>query len=116
LRLADFSGIWYELADVGLDVEHGRAVDGVEGFDFYRQAANFQQLADGNSQAVGTILLALGEDSYDWPVRISARVSGATQGSLFLNPVEVEYDYQVRKISQAAQGFGAELGVVQFDG
>ncbi|MGA9278532.1 MAG: hypothetical protein WBV89_16355 [Ilumatobacter sp.] len=57
-----------ELDDVGLDVEDGRGVDGVETFDGDREVGDIDEFTGGDAESVGSGLGGLGENADEWPV------------------------------------------------
>src|SRR5215469_4761632 len=77
-----------EAGEIGLDVEHGRAVDGVEAFHFQRMTRNHHDAAHRDADAVGTVLAALREDADLRPVGASARMARAFDDLVVLHAVE----------------------------
>ncbi len=66
-----------KLGHHGLDVEHRRALDGVEAGDGQGPPLAAEDADDGRSQPVGTVLAALGEDPDPRPVRVPPGMAGA---------------------------------------
>ena len=64
-------------AMIRLDVEHRRAVDGVEPLDLDGQALDREERQTRDAEPVGPVLAALGEDADQRPVGAAARAPGA---------------------------------------
>ena len=77
-----------ETLQYGLDVENGRAVDGIEAFDLNGVAVDADQLAGGDADAVRAVLAALGEDADLGPDRVLAGVFAAEDRGLVDGLVE----------------------------
>ena len=97
-----------ELAHVGLDVEHGRAVDGVEAAHAERRALDAEQLAERHAEAVRACLRPLREDADLGPVGVVARAARAARDRLGSDEVEEVDDLDVAELAEAAQRVRAE--------
>ena len=114
MRLADLAAR-REFAHVGLDVEHRRAVDGVESGNFERQIFDRDQAADRDADPIRPILAALGEDTDFGPVDAIARMTriGGDLGLVY--QMKEEDDLDMRELSQTREAIGSESSSIQID-
>src|SRR6185436_13101933 len=96
LRLADFAAR-QEAADDRLNVEHRRAVDGVEALNVQARALDSQQSAHGHANPVGPRAVPLREDAHLRPVRIATRMPRLLFRIRLRDAVEMKYDLDVRE-------------------
>nr|WP_033158385.1 hypothetical protein [Methylomonas sp. LW13] len=68
---------WQELNHDGFDVEHWRAIDGIQFSDEKLRPFHTNHTADRAADAVWPILTTLREDAYGWPRAIVPRVARA---------------------------------------
>ena len=100
---------------VRLDVEHRRAVDGVEAAHAHGQAVHGDDVAGGHADAVRPALAALGEDADLRPVGAAARMPRAALDFLVRHEMELIDHRQVAEVAEACGGFRGELRRVQHD-
>src|SRR5437868_1931323 len=101
-----------ELHHEGLDVEHRRAVDGVEPPHAELEAVDVDQLAPADPDAVGPRLPALGEDPHLRPVGIAPRTAGATIHGFGVDEMEEVDDLEMGELVEAKDGVGFEERVI----
>ena len=100
---------------VGLDVEHGSALDGVEAPDAELPAVDCQQLAHAHADAVGAVLGPLGQDPHGRPVRPPPGVTGAPGDLVIGHAVEDEHHLEVGELTEPGRGVGTEALSVELD-
>ena len=113
-RLPDFSA-GSKGTHVGLDVDHGRAVDGIETLQFERKSLHANQSTDGDPDPVGPILSPLCEDSYRRPVCPPPRVAGAVMDVGLGDAMQGEDNLYMRELFEPPQTVGVESGGIQFN-
>src|SRR5205823_648276 len=93
-----------ELDHEGLDVEHRRAVDGIEAPNPQLEAVDLDQLAPADPHAVGAALAPLGEDAHLRKVRIATGAAGAAGHVCLVDKMEEVHDLEVRELFEAEGG------------
>ena len=86
---------WAELCDVGLDVQHGCAVDGVEFANENVKAVDAFDFAGRDADAIRPVFGALREDADDREVGAIARVTRRGENFFESDAVENEDDFEV---------------------
>src|SRR5258705_13481239 len=97
-----------ELRHHGFDVHYGRAVRGVEPFDFERPAPPGDETNDGGAKQVGPPAASLGENADARPRGIAARMSRAARDLALVGAVEDEEDLRVRELLEPVERLGIE--------
>ena len=65
------------------------------------------------ADAVGPRLAALREDTYQRPITASARMARAGVDLVIADAIEVEHDFDMRKVSEARRRVFAQLGRIE---
>src|SRR5580698_3642923 len=113
-RLTDIAAR-FEAPHAGLEVQHRRTVYGIQAADPDMGAGDFEYLADGDAQMVGSVLAALREYPHLGPVRVATRMARLELGLGRVGLVERIDHQQMREGTQSRQGLRGEPGGVQFD-
>ena len=87
-----------ELCDVRLDVEDGRAVDGVEFADENVEAVDAFDFAGGDADPIRAVLGTLGEDADERVVGAIARVARCGEDFFGGDAVEEEDDFEMGEV------------------
>ena len=111
--LPDGSSFGKEFSKHGLDVQDGRAIQGIQTLHRQRQVLNGEQSADGCGNSVGSPLRPLSKNADFGPLHIASGMPASGDDRAFIYAVQVKQNLDMGELREAVQRLGRKGVAIQ---